>query len=94
MDSLRELLAAAERFFQDVPGEKVVFADDLSAALAPCKNEKTVVFSGTHYAETLRKAGFSVWSGVEAEPACQTVEVMASYLRQENPDAFDCGHHL
>lgn len=86
MDSLRELLAAAERFFQDVPGEKVVFADDLSAALAPCKNEKTVVFSGTHYAETLRKAGFSVWSGVEAEPACQTVEVMASYLRQENPD--------
>ncbi len=74
----------SEGFFNAVPGEKIVFADDLVQALSAYKTEKTVVFSGTHYANVLKNAGFTVWTGVEAEPAAATVNDMAEYLRKND----------
>ena len=85
MDNLKELLNEAESFFRELPGETVEFSDNLAAALQPYRNESCVVFSGTHYAEVLREAGFTVWCGVEAEPASETVERMAAYLREQDP---------
>ncbi len=85
MDSVEKLLLQAEGFFSGVPGEKVVFAVDLKSALAEYDREKCVVFSGTHYAQELIDAGFTVWQGVEAEPETATVEKMAAFLREKEP---------
>ena len=82
MDQINELLLQAEEFFRELPGEEIVIADSLIAALKPYLSDETVVFSGSHYAGTLRQAGFEVWDGViEAEPAVSTVEAMAEFLR-------------
>ncbi len=74
----------SEEFFKALPGEDIIFADDLAGALTPYHSEKTVVFSGTHYADVLKEAGFIVWCGVEAEPAAATVNAMAEYLRKND----------
>ena len=84
MDKLNDLMKQSEAFFNAVPEEKIIFADDLVQALNAYKTEKTVVFSGTHYADALKNAGFTVWTGVEAEPAAATVNVMAEYLREND----------
>lgn len=86
MDKLNELLTQAEKFFNTLPGEKIIIADDLISALLPLRDEKTIVFSGLHYAGLLREAGFTVWTGVEAEPAAETVEKMAEFIRHNAPE--------
>lgn len=86
MDQLKQLLLQAETFFQNVPEEKIVFAENLVDALQAYEKEQTLVFSGTHYAEELRNAGFTVWCGVEAEPCTQTVEKMAEFLHSAKPE--------
>jgi len=80
------LMTAAERYFTAVPGEKIIISDDVLQDLPGCCQGKTVVFSGMHYADKFRNAGYQVWCGVEAEPAMETVEAMAAYLREEKPD--------
>lgn len=86
MDKLNQLLTEAEQYFRELPGEKVILAENLNSALDALPREKTVVFSGTHYAGVIRDAGFTVWCGVEAEPAVATIGVMAEYLRENSPD--------
>ncbi len=81
-----DLIAQAEKFFSEVPGEKIIITDDAVAELKKLCRGKTVVFAGTHAAELFRNAGFTVRCGIEAEPATATVEKMAEYLRQESPD--------
>ena len=83
---MNKLILQAQDFFSAVPNEKIVFAADLKEALAPYRNQKCVVFSGTHYADAVKKEGFSVWCGIEAEPETSTVEKMAEFLRKENPE--------
>ena len=85
MDKLNDLMLLAGKFFSELPGEKVIFADTLTAALKDFSPAETLIFSGMHYASQLREAGFRVWTGVEAEPAVETVEKMAECLRRENP---------
>ena len=80
------LIAVAEKYFAAVPGEKIIISADVLQDLPACCHGKTVVFSGTHYADKFRNAGYQVWCGVEAEPAVETVELMAAYLRDEQPD--------
>ena len=82
---MNELMKEAEAFFSDVPGEKIVFADDPVSALSRYLSLDTVVFSGMHYAGIFQKAGFEVWCGVEAEPSVETVDRMADFLRRKNP---------
>ena len=86
MDKLNQLFQQAETFFQNVPGEEIIFADNLIDALRSYHSDKTLIFSGTHYADELKKAGFSVWCGVEAEPCTQTVEKMVQVLRSSVPE--------
>ncbi len=86
MDSINKLLLQARQFFAGVPGEQIVFAENLQEALTSFKREKCVVFSGMHYAEAMREAGFTVFTGIEAEPETETVEKMAAFLLEKNPD--------
>ena len=86
MDSINELLFQARQFFAGVPEERIVFAKNLQEALTSFKREKCVVFSGMHYAEAMREAGFTVFTGIEAEPETETVEKMAAFLLEKNPD--------
>ena len=86
MDSLNELLHQAREFFSGVPEEKIVFAENLHEALLPFDREKSVVFSGMHYAGEVKKSGFTVWCGIEAEPETLTVEKMTAFLREKNPE--------
>lgn len=79
----------AEALLQSVPKEIIVISDDLFQLLNITLGrtiDRTVVFSGTHYAELFRSAGFTVWTGVEAEPSTATVEKMAAFLRENNPE--------
>ena len=87
MDSVKELLTRAQEYFGVLPDENIVFPGTLHEALAEYDRDKTVVFSGMHYAEAVKKEGFSVWTGVEAEPETATVEKMAAYLQEKNPEA-------
>ena len=86
MDRINKLILQAEKFFADVPGEKIVFAGNLKEALVPYDKENCIVFSGTHYAEEIKAEGFSVWCGIEAEPETLTIEKMAAFLREEKPE--------
>ena len=82
-------LEYAEALLQNVPNEIIVVSDDLFQLLNITLGrtaDKTVIFSGTHYAELFRSAGFTVWSGVEPEPSTRTVEKMADFLRENNPE--------
>lgn len=81
-----DLIAQAEKYFSGVPGEKVIITDNIVAELKKLCSGKTVIFAGIHAADIFKNAGFSVWCGVEAEPSTATVEIMAEYLRRENPD--------
>ena len=84
MDNLNKLCIQAEKFFSAVPGEKISFATDLSEALRRFSPEKTIVFSGMHYAQTAGDAGFRVWCGIDAEPDSKCVEAMAEYLHRQD----------
>jgi len=75
----------AEKFFAACPGENIILAEDLTSALEVYRQDDPVVFSGIHYADTLKRAGFEVWTGIEAEPEAGTVEKMAGFLRQRKP---------
>ena len=79
----------AEALLQGVSDEIIVVSDDLFQLLNVTLGrtaEQTVIFSGTHYAELFRSAGFTVWSGVEPEPSTATVEKMADFLREKQPE--------
>lgn len=76
----------AREYISAAPGQKIVFAADMVQALAGFDRDKSVVFSGRHYAAELESAGFRVWVGVEAEPAVETVEKMIAFLRETAPD--------
>ncbi len=81
-----DLIKQAEKYFAELPGEKIIISDDTVNELKKICRGKTVIFAGTHAAELFKDAGFNVWCGVEAEPATATVEKMAEYLRREAPD--------
>ena len=82
-------LEYAESLLQSAPGELIVVTDDifqvLNVALGHTASQ-TVVFSGTHYAELFRCIGFTVWTGVEAEPSVETVEKMIGFLKEKQPE--------
>ncbi len=80
------LLQKAEKFFSELPGEKIILSDEPFVSLKQLCHGKTIVFSGTHYAQKLQDSGFDVWCGIEAEPAGETVEKMADFLKQTTPD--------
>ena len=87
MDNLNKLMMQAEKYFSALPGERISFAADLPEAFRKFSPEKTAVFSGTHYAQTVRDAGFEVWNGIiESEPDTGCVEAMAEYLRNRKCD--------
>lgn len=82
-------LEQAEVLLQSAPGEIIAVSDDLFQLLRVTLGRsigQTVLFSGTHYAELFRCAGFTVWTGVEAEPSVETVGKMADFLRQNQPE--------
>ena len=82
-------LEQAEALLQNAPGEIIAVSDDLFQLLRVTLGRsigQTVLFSGTHYAELFRCAGFTVWTGVEAEPSAGTVEKMVEFLRQNQPE--------
>lgn len=82
-------LEQAEVLLQSAPGEIIAVSDDLFQLLRVTLGRsigQTVLFSGTHYAELFRCAGFTVWTGVEAEPSTGTVEKMVEFLRQNQPE--------
>ena len=85
MDNINVLISLAETFFAGLPGENIVFADDLIPALEKYRQDDPVVFSGTHYADKLRNGGLEVWTGIEAEPEVETIEKMAEFLRRRQP---------
>ena len=79
----------AESLLEQIPGELIVITDDIFQVLAITLGhtlKDTVVFSGTHYAELFRCAGYTVWTGVEAEPSTETVEKMVAFLREKQPE--------
>lgn len=80
------LLEKAEKFFTELPDEKIIISDNPYLYLKELCRGRTIVFSGTHYAQNLKEAGFEVWCGIEAEPASETVEKMADFLKQAAPD--------
>ena len=82
-------LEYAESLLQNAPGELIVVTDDIFQVLSIALGHsapRTVVFSGTHYAELFRCAGFEVWTGVEAEPSIETVEKMIAFLEEKQPE--------
>ena len=79
-------LMQAEKYFAELPEEKVIVTGNIIGTLQEITSGKVVVFAGTHTAEIFRTAGYQVWCGVEAEPATETVERMAEYLAAESPD--------
>ena len=79
-------LMQAEKYFAELPEEKVIVTGNVIGTLQEITSGKVVVFAGTHTAEIFRTAGYQVWCGVEAEPATETVERMAEYLAAESPD--------
>ena len=79
----------AETLLQSVPNEIIAVSDDVFQLLSITLGHtapQTVIFSGTHYAELFRCAGYNVWTGVEAEPSTATVEKMVAFLRDTRPE--------
>ena len=61
-------LEYAETLLQTAPKEIIVVSDEIFQLLAVTLGHSapdTVVFSGSHYAELFRCAGYTVWTGVE-----------------------------
>jgi alcohol dehydrogenase class IV len=82
-------LEYAESLLQNSPGELIVVTDDIFQVLSIALGHsapQTVVFSGTHYAELFRCAGYTVWTGVEAEPSTGTVKKMVEFLKERHPE--------
>ena len=81
-------LEYAESLLQSAPGEIIVVSDEIFQLLSVTLGHsapETVVFSGSHYAELLRCAGYNVWCGVEPEPSVKTVEKMVAFLKECTP---------
>ena len=82
-------LEYAETLLQSAPKEIIVISDEIFQLLAVTLGHSmpsTVVFSGTHYAELFRCSGYTVWTGVEAEPSTATVEKMVEFLKERRPE--------
>ncbi len=82
-------LESAEALLQNVPDEIIAVSDDIFQLLSITLGHsapQTVVFSGTHYAELFRCAGYTVYTGIEAEPATATVEKMVAFLADAKPE--------
>ena len=82
-------LEYAETLLQSAPKEIIVISDEIFQLLAVTLGHSmpsTVVFSGTHYAELFRCSGYTVWTGVEAEPSTSTVEKMVEFLKERRPE--------
>ena len=82
-------LEYAESLLQSAPKEIIVISDEIFQLLAVTLGHSmpsTVVFSGTHYAELFRCSGYTVWTGVEAEPSTSTVEKMVEFLKERRPE--------
>ena len=78
-------LEYAETLLQAVPQEIIVVSDEIFQLLSVTLGHSapdTVVFSGSHYAELFRCAGYTVWTGVEAEPSTETVKKMVEFLKE------------
>ncbi|MBR2720947.1 MAG: iron-containing alcohol dehydrogenase, partial [Lentisphaeria bacterium] len=82
-------LEYAETLLQAVPKEIIVISDEIFQLLSVTLGHSapdTVVFSGSHYAELFRCAGYTVWTGVEAEPSTETVKKMVEFLKERRPE--------
>ncbi len=79
----------AETLLQGAPKEIIVISDEIFQLLSVTLGHSapdTVVFSGSHYAELFRCAGYTVWTGVEAEPSTETVKKMVEFLKERRPE--------